>query len=70
MSPQLTDEVIEESLCHGIFMVIREMKSKDESIVFTPKCTLGEGADGTLVIHHDFSNPTSRKVSSSFTSWN
>lgn len=50
----LTDEAMNDFLCKGIFMVIREQVSSTESIVYTPLCKIAENSDGDLIIHHDF----------------
>ena len=59
---KLTDEILHEFLCHGIFMLIREQMSDLKSVVFTPDCQVAESSDGTLIIHNDFSKAKSRVI--------
>lgn len=68
-APSFTDQEMFDALCKSLFMVIREEISSTKSVVFTPSCSIAEGADGTLIVHNDFSKAKSYIVSTSLEDW-
>ena len=69
ITPELTDQDYFDFHCHGLFVVLREKLSASESLVYTPKCSVAEGSDGTLIIHNDLSAASQRDIKTSLSNW-